>query len=492
MKPASPRSKNDAPAGNSRRALLHLVAFCAFCLLFAAIRVPFATALTLDDAVERYLAQQWSLSYGVGNPPLHTWLFSALEAVLGPGLLTSQLLDTALLVVTFGAMLSTGRAAGLSFRASAAGAWSLLLVPPVTLSLSVYTDTTLLLCLTALTLRAAVAVNESPNARSFTGLGVMCAVGTLTNYNFLVVPASIALTALTLPRWRASWGRATFVYALLPSVLVWPVVTGFMDQVEPQLARLVEHRLALQSLGLEATAAGLWELLKALVVYAGPLALALALARPSRQVLRNVPASVIFLGHISAAALLLVVAGILVSGISDFPPRYLHVALLPLPLLAAAWAAAGRPRPPVAYVGALLAGGALVLADAAWEVSDACPGACEERIPYPALVQSLGPLPPGTTLLTDDPLTAGNLAARLPATRVVNVEAQWRPDRPQDIFACFAIVDPAVRPDVAPEELFTARDPATLSTAKVEAPFPGPEGRYEWRISRTQNPSICP
>lgn len=466
--------------------------FAAYCGLFALVRLSFATSLLPADATEHYLAQEFAFSYGVSSPPLHTWLFLVLERLMGPGLGTSQLLDSILLIVAFASIMRTARLAGLSGDAAAVAGWSLFLLPPFMGSLSEYTEATALACVVAITLEAAVKVNERHAPRDYVRLGLIFALGTLTRYVYIVLPAAIALAVVLLARWRKRWIHAELVYSLLPAMLLWPVLTGFLDRVEPELATLAAEKSAVRALGIHTTGIGLLALGQAVLMYAGPLALAALVARPWRPGRRELPSGVVFLGHITVVAVVLVVAGVIVAAVSDVSAADLHVALLAGPILVAAWTWRDTKPLPAAYLALVAVAATGVMGKNALDVSPYCRGTCEERIPYAALAEALGPLPAGTTVVASDPSTAGNLRRFYPRTRVVAATFPWEPARPSPVRACVTVVDPRIRPDTPPATLLDFAEPASEPVEDVVAPAPGYPDGYAWQVQRVSNPAACP
>lgn len=492
MLSATPQPATGTTPSEDRRAAWHTVCFSAYCLVFLLIRVSFATSLTPGDAVEHYLAQGFALSYGVGNPPLHTWLFIAFERALGPGLLTAQLLDALLLIVIFASLIRTGRLLGMAPAAAAAGAWSLFLVPPLIGSLALHTQEIALACIAALTFEATARVTSFHRARDYVGLGVILAVGSLTKYVYLVLPAAIAVSVIILARWRRRWVHAELVYTLLPPILLWPVLTGLLGRVEPELANLIAERVAIRELGIQTTGAALSALVVAVGIYIGPLALAFLFCRPWRRGSPGLNDASVFISHAGAAALGLMLGIVIVAGVTDIAAYDLHVVFMPAPIIAAAWIVrpdATLPRP---YLALIAAAALLMLGKTAWDVSPACPGPCEERIPYAELAKALGPLPDGTTVVASDALTAGNLRVFYPEVRLVTATFPWEPDRPATVSACIAVVDPRARPDTAPGDLLDFSDRGADSDQLIRVGAPGWPHGYEWRISRADHPAACP
>jgi len=490
----SPTQEAETPPGRfaGRSFAWHTSLFAAYCLLYGLVRVSFATSLTLGDATEHYLTQAFAWSYGIGNPPLHTWLFYAFKHLLGPGLFTSQLLDSVLLVVTFAALLRTGREAGLPHGASIAGAWSLFLVPPLIGSLSLHSDGVALACLSALTLEAAVRVTARHRPRDYVRLGLIFAVGALTKYVYLVLPFGIAIVVALLGRWRRRWVHAELVYALLPAMLLWPVLTGLLGRVEAELAMLVAERVAIRQFGIETTGASLLALGTSLLIYCGGLLLAVVACRPWRHGPPPMTDATVFVSQVAVAGFGVVVGAVVVAGGTGITPADLHVVLLPLPILAAAWVTAKDGSMPLPYAALLVLAALAVLGRIGWDVSPACPGPCEQRIPYDGLAEALGDIPSGATLVVSDPVTAGNLSVLYPGARIVAATSPWEPDRPAGIATCFAIVDPRLRPDMPIPDLLMFSDPTLEPSRTVRVQAPGWEQGYVWEVARVANTAACP
>jgi hypothetical protein len=490
----SPTQAPEAPPGRfiGRSFAWHTTLFAAYCLVYGLVRVSFATSLTLGDATDLYLTQGFAWSYGIGNPPLHAWLFYALKSMLGPGLFTAQLLDSVLLVVTFAALLRTARTAGLSHAAAVAGSWSLFLVPPLIGSLSLHSDGVALACLSALTLEAAVLVTVHHRARDYIRLGVILAVGALTKYVYLVLPFGLGIVVAILARWRRRWVHAELVYALLPAMLLWPVLTGLLGRVEADLAMLVAERVAIRQIGIATTGASLLALGTSLLIYGGGLVLAVVACRPWRYGPLPMTDATVFASQVAVAGFGVIVGGMVVAGGTGIAPSDMHVVLLGLPLLAGAWVTARNGSVPLPYAALLVLAGLFALGRIGLEVSPACRGPCEERIPYGGLAEALGNVPAGATLVASDPVTAGNLTLRYPGARVVAATFPWEPDRPAGIAACFAILDPRLRPGTSIPDLLLFSDASLEPPRAVRVEGPGWEEGYVWEIARVPNTAACP
>jgi len=490
----SPTDQEETAAGAfaGRSFAWHTGLFAAYCLVFGLVRVWFATSLSPGAATEHYLTQGFAWSYGVGNPPLHTWLFYGLKNLVGPGLFTAQLLDSALLVVTFAALMRTAREAGLSHGASVASAWSMFLVPPLVGSLSLHAGGVALACLSALTLEAAVRVTVHHRTRDYVQLGFILAVGTLTKYVFLVMPFAIGIVVALLARWRRRWVHAELVYALLPAMLLWPVLTGLLGRVEAELAMLVAERMAIRQLGIETTGASLLALGTSLLIYGGGLVLAVFACRPWRYGPPPMKDATFFMSQMAVAGFGVIVGVVVVAGATGIAPADMHVILLPLPILAAAWVTAKDGSVPLPYASLVALAAIFALARIGWDVSPACRGPCEERIPYDGLAAEIGQLPPGTTLVVSDPVTAGNLNVVYPGARIVAATFPWEPDRPAAIAACYAVLDPRLRPDAGIQDLllFSAALPEPPRPVVVSAP--GWENGYAWQVARVPDTAACP
>ena len=187
--------------------ILIIIFYFAFHVLY---RTALGGALGLDEAEIILDAQSFRLGYGP-QLPLYAWLQRLVFLVTGPTIFGLSLLKNVLLcgmVLTLYFVLRTTFPA----RIAALGAASLILVPQFSwesqraLTHSVLMSFSAMFCFATLWLLA-----RRASGSNFTLLGAVLAVGGLTKYNFAIMPVAVLLSCLCFPQMRANlfrWGLA--------------------------------------------------------------------------------------------------------------------------------------------------------------------------------------------------------------------------------------------------------------------------------------------
>ncbi len=164
-----------------------------FCLAWAVVRIFSRPVLEVDEAEQMYLAQWWSLGYGI-QPPLYTWLQKILVETFGYRLFPVGLLRA---FCFWGILYFTYRIARRSFADSQAVLASLILM--VCLPLSIYgfrtTHTLLLTAVGVATVFSWLSLLDKPTWQNYGWLGVCIGLGFLSKYNYFFIIASITLVS---------------------------------------------------------------------------------------------------------------------------------------------------------------------------------------------------------------------------------------------------------------------------------------------------------
>lgn len=388
----------------------------AYLLLHAATRLwLWPGSLGYDDAEQVLFAQAWSLGYRFQQPPLVTWLVLALSDLVGlaPGLLSITVLRTLLLAalhVTF--FLAARHWLGDGVRAALASA---ALAATYTLGFLAHGD---LLVSTSLAVAVATSLwlwgrllarPTLPNTLAF---GVVCGLGLLAKWNFVMLALAYLLVGLALPAYRGlvlSW-RTPVVVAVAsliagPSAL-WVLAhhPSFIGLGQEVLIEPAARRSALD---------GLQALVRSALAFPQPvLLLALVALWPA---LGPLPPRVRPLAWVMVVAFALHLLLIPLAGAVNFPERWMITVLLALPIVLFAAVPPGHPRLAGAALAILLVVVVALGARATIGLTDAayC-GKCRTRLPTEAFVEGLreaGMTP--SRYVTSDMHLGGNLQAAL-------------------------------------------------------------------------------
>lgn len=391
----------------------------------AVLRLALGATLGMDDAEQALYAQAWSWGYRPEQPPLFTWLLTALHTVLPPGILPIQLLRTGFLALFF------------LFIALAARAWiadRALAHLAVLSTTAIYTfgfyvhhdltHSTVLAAACAAMLWLAARLATAPALADYLGFGAALGLGALGKWNAVMLGAAVLVTALLLPALRPRvLDPRILASGAVAAVLVLPTalwVLAHQDFGAASRSVLIqEDRHALD---------GVVQLAKALLAFPQPLLvlwfLLLGGALTRALAVEPLPATTARLGLLMLVGLGLHAALIPLYGGVDFSERWMIAVMLPLPIALFAWLEPLPPdgRPLRLWLGALLV---LALAGLVARVviqvqgGDRC-GKCRTQIPFATLADELRAAGfRSGTILADGFHLAGNLRWTFPDSRVV-------------------------------------------------------------------------
>ncbi len=415
--------------GTPARAVTTLTLYLA---LHAAARLWLLPGgLGYDDAEQVLSAQSWALVYRFEQPPLWTWLLKLLAGTLGeePDLLTLTLLRALTLAALYLATYLAARQWLDDHLTSAVAAASL--SGTYTLGWLAFGDlphSTLLAVMVAAALWCWGRLIERPDLARTLSFAVVCGLGLLAKWNFVVLAAGFALVGVLDPRLRPlvlSW-RSPLI-ALVAGLIALPSALAVVLQHGSPMG-LATGVLA------EPTAAG-WQLLallEAALAFPQPwLALALIVLWPALQRPRRGSGRLLAL---IAIVLALHAALIPLAGANTFPERWMIVPLLPLPIFMLASVQPLSPR--VAALGGvlvMLAAATLILRMGVGLTDSHYCGKCRTRIPAAAFASALRDAGfEGGTIVVNDMHLGGNLRRQLPEARVVALgfpPGAWPPPR---------------------------------------------------------------
>jgi 4-amino-4-deoxy-L-arabinose transferase-like glycosyltransferase len=208
-----------------------VLALALYFIAAGVIRVLVSDALELDEAEQVLLAQWWQWGYS-SQPPLYTWLYTALEALLGPGVVALSLIRETLLFLTYLFVYLIGLRVLRDPRLAVPATLALMLIPQIVWeNQREHTHSLLALCLAAATLFVVIELMRRPRLLGYLVLGVLAALGLLAKYNMVVFLAALALALLSLPAGRA----LIFDRRLIAAILI----AGLL--LAPHLAWLLQH-----------------------------------------------------------------------------------------------------------------------------------------------------------------------------------------------------------------------------------------------------------
>ena len=320
-------------AGGLKPAALFLATYFALSIL---VRLLLPDGLTLDEAEQSLFSQHWLLGYGP-QPPFYNWIQNAFVSLLGMSLLSLALPKFLMLFLCY---LFYGLAAReISSRPAivSLAMLSLLALPQLSyMPQQDLTHTVAVLMVASLFLYGLFRTLSRQDWQGYAILGIAIGIGTISKYNFVLLPAATLLAVLCDRSWRKRlWDLRVLLMAALALAIVLPhalwlgshldlatggTISKMVESDAPQgFARVLK---AVGSLAIACLAFG------ALVA----VVLGLAMRRSVPQAFAATDQWTRLLGRIMLFSLAGVIVVILVAGTTKITERWLDPYLLPLPL----------------------------------------------------------------------------------------------------------------------------------------------------------------
>lgn len=456
-------------------------------------------SLGIDDAEQVLFAQTWSRGYRLLQPPLYTWLVVPVVEALGPGVLASSLVRYLLLGLTYVFLYLAARRWIADPRLAALAVFSFALI----YVFAYYahhdlTHTTALGALVAATFYVFARLVERPHAGHYALLGVCVGLGMLAKYNYVMLAAGLALACLVHADFRPLVrNRKTALALAVAAVIVTPSALWVLAHGGTPGAVAHEVLVEGDAPTLGATlATGTLELIEATVLFPQPLVVVFALVfGPSLWRALRAPASARtlpgagvvtpgFLGLLVAATLALHWLLVPTLDAVAFTERWMHPALMALPI--ALFMLVERGRPPARAIAVYLVVVALMVALALGARiarhalgADYC-GKCREMVRFATLAEDLraAGFAGGTIVVPPEEFhIGGNLRVAFPDSRIIDPAyppALW--PAPRDHGQCLVVWD-ATRANAGPpraslaylREHLEVPEDAPRESARVEA-----------------------
>ena len=399
-------------------------------------RLAMAPTLGIDDSEQALFAQHFAWGYRFRQPSLFTWMLLPAFEVFGVNIAAISVLRYLLLGLGYAFMYLTARRVIADPACAALSVFSFALIYVFAFyAHHDLTHTTALSTAIAATFYVFVRLAERPSLARYLLFGLVIGIGALTKFNFLMLAVGLPLTCLILQdyrhlvlTWKSLPAMALAGLVVLPSAL-WMLthVASFGG-----LAADITGAKATQSWG-GAMVEGSVELALAVLAFPQPLlplflaALALPMWRGRATVFQTAPSGAIGARFLGVLMLVIIVQHWLLVptlGATAFAERWMHPALMILPVFLFALVAEGRPsrRAVAAYLGMIVL--LVAVAFAARIVvyargADHC-GSCRALAPFAELTDQLRAAGfRRGTILADDFHVGGNLRVAFPDSRVI-------------------------------------------------------------------------
>lgn len=203
-----------------------------FLALMLVLQVTLQTGGRNDDAELMLFSQTLAWGYDPRNPPLVAWLGWAVTQVLGPGLLVTRLVVLGLIGLTYLFLYRAARLVVADRQLAVLAA----LAPMLTVHFGWYpfinlTHTISLICVSAATIWALLALLRAPGTARLLLLGLVIGLGLLSKYNYVILLGALLVASLCVRSGRAA--------LLRPAAVLVPVVA--LAIAIPHYLWLFEH-----------------------------------------------------------------------------------------------------------------------------------------------------------------------------------------------------------------------------------------------------------
>ncbi|RWX76871.1 hypothetical protein EPK99_14465 [Neorhizobium lilium] len=310
--------------------------FGAYFILSIFVRLMLPHGLTLDEAEQALSSQNWLLGYGP-QPPFYNWVQTAVVSLLGMSLLSLALPKFLMLFLCYvfyglAAREISNRPVFISLAML-----SLLALPQLSyMPQQDLTHTVAVLMAASLFLYGLTRTLSRPDWQGYAILGLAIGIGTISKYNFVLLPVATLLAVLCDRNWRTRLlDLRVLLMIALALAIVLPHAFWLKNHVDlatgGTIAKMVE---ANAPHGLARIARALGSLVLACIAF-GALAvvvLGLAMRRSVAEAWQASDQWTQLLARIMLFSLIGVVMVILIAGTTKITERWLDPYLLPLPL----------------------------------------------------------------------------------------------------------------------------------------------------------------
>lgn len=186
----------------SRRRHRFVVLLLVYFGIHLLLRTLRADELSYDESEQVVLSQWFRWGYN-SQPPLYTWLQSGVFAMFGIHAFSLALLKNAFIAGTYVAAYSIVRRATGRADVAIAGSLGMLTIPQIAWeSHRDLSHTVMVTFATAWLLAAVVRLRMRPGWWRYVAVGLVCAIGMYSKYNFAMVILAVLAAAWSLPAYR--------------------------------------------------------------------------------------------------------------------------------------------------------------------------------------------------------------------------------------------------------------------------------------------------
>ncbi|SMF41839.1 4-amino-4-deoxy-L-arabinose transferase [Xaviernesmea oryzae] len=304
--------------------------------LSIAVRLALPNSLTLDEAEQALFSQYWLAGYGP-QPPFYNWVQNAFVGVMGISLFALTLPKFLMLLLCYFFFGMAAREIDRRPPFVAMAMLSLLTLPQLSyMPQQDLTHTVAVLMAASLFLYGLFRTLVRSDWQGYAVLGIAIGIGTISKYNFVLLPAAAVVAVFCDRDWRARlFDPRVLLTAALGLAIVLPHALWLLGNLDLATAGTIGKMVEADApQGLARLARALGSLVLACIAF-GALTVvifAAAFKRDFRQALKAGDRWTRLLGIMMLTALFGVVLVIVVAGTTRITERWLDPYLLVLPL----------------------------------------------------------------------------------------------------------------------------------------------------------------
>jgi len=202
-----------------------IVVTLAYSIIHGLLRYAATTTLGAEDSLSLVYAQDWAFGYTSDKPPLYIWMLAAVQTLTGANL-------TAVLVLKYGLLIATTIFTYLAAsRVLHNPRWAALTAFSLSLCFEIgwtmhegVTYTTALTTMIMATMWSLLRLCDKGTWIDFLLFGIFCALGLLSNYNFIIFLVALTLSGFSLRSFR---DRFQSPHALLSLAIMLALIAPF-------------------------------------------------------------------------------------------------------------------------------------------------------------------------------------------------------------------------------------------------------------------------
>ncbi|GAA4458511.1 ArnT family glycosyltransferase [Novipirellula rosea] len=201
--------------------------------LHVVIRVCISGSLDFDESEQAFLSQWFSLGYN-SQPPLYTWMQTALFHLFGYGVMPLALLKNVLLALTYLCVFGTVRKATGNAAMALVASLAMMTIPQIAWeSHRDLSHTVAVTFAVSLLVYCVVSLRHQPHWKWYVAIGLTCGFGLMSKYNFGIVILAVMAAAVSVPSYRR-WllDRRLILSVVVATVLIAPHTYWAVDHLQ--------------------------------------------------------------------------------------------------------------------------------------------------------------------------------------------------------------------------------------------------------------------